>query len=182
MTETTLAPLPAPHNPDLLDGETAHQHPEFPLYLITSAGRVFSVRSDRFLRPLQMGKYLGLQISNAEGNLAKRYVHRLVLEALTGPCPAGMEARHLNGQRHDNRACNLAWGTHQENVADQRGHGTALIGSRNPMAKLTWDQVREIRAMVQAGSTQRQAVDRFGVSPMTVSRIVRGTAWTGENA
>lgn len=166
----------------LMDGETAHQHPQFPLYRITSAGRVFSVRRGQFLIPIRVGNYLGVQLTDADGELAKRYVHRLVLEAIVGPCPPEMEARHLNGKRHDNRASNLAWGTHRQNSADQRSHGTVLSGARNPMAKLTWDQVREIRAMVQAGSPQVDAVRRFGVSPMTVSRIIRREAWTGEEA
>jgi hypothetical protein len=165
---------------DLLDGEIVHEHPEFPLYRVTSAGRVFSIRAARFLKPIQMGAYLGLQIVHADGKLRKRYMHRLVLEAVTGPCPPGMEARHLNGKRHDNRSRNLAWGTPQQNSADKRVHGTANCGTQNPNAKLTWDQVREIRAMVRAGALQKQAVKRFGVSPMTVSRIIRGEAWTGK--
>src|SRR5215471_1608313 len=44
------------------------------------------------------------------------FVHRLILEAFVGPCPKGMEARHLNGDRQDNRLVNLAWGTRLENA------------------------------------------------------------------
>lgn len=166
----------------LADGEVAYSHPRFPQYVVTSHGRVYSFLSGRFLKPGRMGCYLGLMIVDADGKIAHVYVHRLVLEAAVGPCPQGMEARHLNGDREDNRASNLAWGTPQQNAEDKRRHGTVLYGSRNPMAKLTWDQVREIRAMVQAGATQRQAVARYGVSPMTVSRIVRGQTWTGDAA
>lgn len=58
-------------------------------------------------------------------------VHRLVLGAFVGPCPAGMECRHLNGDSTDNRVENLAWGTHVENVKDVIAHGN------NPMINKT---------------------------------------------
>lgn len=51
-------------------------------------------------------------------------VHTLVLSAFVGPKPAGMEARHLDGDRTNNRLSNLVWGTHSENLEDQVAHGT----------------------------------------------------------
>ena len=39
-----------------------------------------------------------------------KLVHRLVLEAFTGPCPEFFEAQFKNGQRDDVRAENLVWG------------------------------------------------------------------------
>ncbi len=156
---------------------TFHEHPEFPHYLVTSAGQVFSRRSGRFLKPAQMGKYTGLMITHASGTIVKRYMHRLVLEVTSGPCPPGMQARHLNGDRHDNRAANWAWGTKRENEEDKMAHGTTPRGSRNAMAKLTWHQVGEIRALCLAGTVQRRIAEQFGISPMTVSRIARGESW-----
>ncbi|SDU70588.1 NUMOD4 domain-containing protein [Gordonia westfalica] len=38
-------------------------------------------------------------------------VHRLVLAAFIGPCPAGHEALHRNSRADDNRLVNLTWGT-----------------------------------------------------------------------
>lgn len=57
-------------------------------------------------------------------------VHRLVLEAFVGPCPTEMEARHLNGDRMDNRLENLRWGTKSENAYDKIRHGTHTKTSR----------------------------------------------------
>ncbi len=53
-------------------------------------------------------------------------VHRLVLEAFVGPCPDGMECRHLDGNQTNNWLDNLAWGTKQENEADKIRHGTLV--------------------------------------------------------
>jgi hypothetical protein len=49
-------------------------------------------------------------------------VHRLVLDAFVGPCPDGMECRHLNGVKADCRLSNLAWGTRKENIEDRVRH------------------------------------------------------------
>lgn len=54
----------------------------------------------------------------------KAAVHHLVLETFVGPRRNGMECRHLNGDPADNRLCNLAWGTREENVRDAIRHGT----------------------------------------------------------
>lgn len=59
-----------------------------------------------------------------------RYVHRLVLEAFVGPCPPGMECRHLNGDSGDNHLRNLQWGTPSENQFDKVRHGTHHYAKR----------------------------------------------------
>jgi hypothetical protein len=156
---------------------TLYRHPEFPQYLIAPNGQVFSLRSGRFLKPQRMGEYTGLMITHASGVIVKRYIHRLVLEAVVGPCPEGMEARHLNGNRHDNRSTNLTWGTKSQNECDKAKHGTAPRGTHNGMAKLTWRQVREIRALSRTGTIQRRIAAQFGVSLMTVNRVIRGESW-----
>lgn len=51
-------------------------------------------------------------------------VHRLILETYAGPCPEGMEGRHLEWDPMNPHKGNLAWGTHSENMLDKRIHGT----------------------------------------------------------
>jgi hypothetical protein len=51
-------------------------------------------------------------------------VHHLVMLAFEGPCPNGLECRHLNGNPQDNRFENLKWGTRLENIHDAIRHGT----------------------------------------------------------
>lgn len=46
-------------------------------------------------------------------------VHKLVLLAFVGPCPEGLQVRHLNGIPDDNRLENLTYGTPAENMADR---------------------------------------------------------------
>lgn len=56
-------------------------------------------------------------------NKRKSKVHILVLEAFIGPRPAGMVARHLDGDPNNNHASNLAWGSYSENMHDMVKHG-----------------------------------------------------------
>ena len=109
-----------------------------------------------------------------DGKKKKKKVHRLVMEAFVGPCPDGMECRHLNGNSRDNRLENLKWGTKAENIEDTLRHGHTTRGERHPMVKLTESQVREIRA---AGGKQREIAERYGVTQSNVSYIKRGASW-----
>ena len=79
------------------------------------------------------------------------FVHVLVLETFVGPCPPGMQCRHLDGNRQNNRRKNLVWGTHAENEADRVRHGNLLRGSRHGMSKITEADISEIRRLRREG-------------------------------
>ena len=59
-----------------------------------------------------------------EGLVTHIRVHRIVCEVWHGPCPVGTECRHLDGNRLNPAAVNLAWGTVSENHLDAVRHGT----------------------------------------------------------
>ena len=71
--------------------------------------------------------------------------HQLILLTFRGPRPDGMECRHLNGVRTDNRLVNLAYGTKLENARDKHLHGTMYKGERHHKAKLTDQQRLDIK-------------------------------------
>jgi HNH endonuclease/NUMOD4 motif len=48
--------------------------------------------------------------------------HQLVTAAFIGPMPEGMQVRHLNGNKEDNRLENLVYGTAKENSEDRERH------------------------------------------------------------
>jgi DNA-directed RNA polymerase specialized sigma24 family protein len=50
-------------------------------------------------------------------------------------------------------------------------------GEHNGNARLSEDEVREIRQLSEQGVPQRAIADEFGVSQSIVSKIKRGTAW-----
>ena len=114
-------------------------------------------------------------------NGRRKAVHRLVLEAFVGPCPDGCETRHLDGNPSNNSLWNLLYGTASENWNDRRQHGTASVGSQHASSKLTEQDVAEIKAAHDAGETQVDIAERYGVSNSLVHLIVTGKAWRGHS-
>lgn len=106
----------------------------------------------------------------------QHYLHRLVCEAFNGPPPFDdAVCRHLDGDRLNNLAENLAWGTQAENVADAKAHGTML---RPHGFKLDVDRVRLIKAaLADGGETYDQIGRRFGVTGGCIYTIKKGKAW-----
>lgn len=111
-------------------------------------------------------------------------VHRLVASAFIGPCPAGKQVAHGDGNPKNNRLSNLRYATPAENQADRILHGTDLRGEDNASSKITEMDVLEIRAMT--GEMPLREIGRlFGIGKSQVFRIVNGTSWAhvagGEN-
>jgi hypothetical protein len=104
-------------------------------------------------------------------------VNRLVCEAFNGPPPTPFhQAAHDNGARTDNVPSNLIWKTRKENYQDQIRHGTSKRGEGHHLAKLTEEQVREIRR--RAGTvTGRSMALEFGMQESTVSLILNRRLW-----
>jgi hypothetical protein len=106
---------------------------DFPGYEISSLGRVLSWRPwsghpvPRLLTPVRTKDgYLTVHLHRDGQSLAPIRIHRLVLAAFVGPCPDGMQTRHLDGDRTNNALPNLRYGTAVENAQDQRRHGTRV--------------------------------------------------------
>lgn len=104
-------------------------------------------------------------------------VHRLVARAFVGPCPKGQECRHIDGNRGNAAANNLCYGTRADNMADAKAHGTAPIGSRHGMSRLTESDVVEIRRRLGAGDTQQAISVAFGVSHGTIGDVAQLRTW-----
>lgn len=78
----------------------------------------------RELTPWLTRGYQCVQLVQGKGIRRKTYVHTLICEAFHGPRPsAAHQVRHLNGDKTDNRAENLKWGTASENNFDVVSHG-----------------------------------------------------------
>lgn len=114
----------------------------------------------------------------ALGRGNSRAVHRLVAEAFHGPCPEGLECAHQNGDRQDARAENLVWVNRVENARHRRLHGTHRAGEAINFAKLTEQDVRQIRLLLKTGCTQRAIAGWFGISPSQITNIKLGRTWT----
>lgn len=106
--------------------------------------------------------------------------NRVALELTLGrPLAPGMKSLHSC----DNPPCcnpaHLQEGTQAENIRQREERGRRNVtGARNPRAKLTVEDVREIRSLADRFS-RRELAARFGVSGPSVSYIINGKTWTG---
>lgn len=104
--------------------------------------------------------------------------HRVALEDAGRPAPfVGAHAMHSC----DNRACvneaHLSWGTSQENEDDKRAKGRQAVGERVAGARLTREQVLELRQRYGAESLVDLAAE-YGVGVTTIHRAATGRTWS----
>lgn len=105
-------------------------------------------------------------------------VHRLMFEAEFGEIPEGMYVCH----RCDVPSCinpdHLFVGSHRDNMQDAARKGRIAKGELSGKAKLTSDQVAEIRSRhAEGGVTQKILGKEYGVAPRTISNIVNYRRW-----
>jgi hypothetical protein len=210
LTTTTLPKKGPVVTPDILP-ERWLPVAGYPSYSVSDRGRVrreagYQCRTPRILRPRCYFGYAVVSLcKNGQGG--NRRVHRLVLEAFVGPCPEGMQCRHLDGDPTNNRPANLCWGTPAENGADAVRLGETACGDRHGSrthpervprgerhssrthpervprgerhghAKLTERAVRALLQLLAEGEKQSSLAHIFNVSNAVVSLIRRGKIW-----
>jgi hypothetical protein len=104
--------------------------------------------------------------------------HRLAYTLANGPIPPGLVVRHTC----DVPACvnpeHLLVGTQQDNENDKIARGRTPSAERNGRAKLTSDQVREMREMHKRERLRQiDLAERFGVCKSTVGYVLSGQHW-----
>lgn len=152
-------------------------------YEISDMGRVRSRRGLRGRkeepRILKLSKdkdgYAHITMSRTGQRIATRKVHRLVLEAFVGPCPAGMECRHVpDNDPQNNALSNLTWGTRLQNAADRLSCDTQARGERHGGVVLTDALVSRIKRSTDSATVTARAV---GVGRGTIRAIKEGRTW-----
>ena len=103
-------------------------------YEVSDHGRVRSVTRRIHLyggrTPISPGRVLKPDTSHwhrvklsKDGQVTRKSVHRLVLEAFVGPCPEGMECCHWDDDHTNNHLSNLRWDTRSANRLDAVRNG-----------------------------------------------------------
>jgi len=83
-------------------------------YLITNDGKVYSTRSNKWLRP-NTDKYGYLYyVVSIDGVRYTFKAHRAVAECFLPNPDNKPTVDHINGNKQDNRVCNLRWATNKE--------------------------------------------------------------------
>jgi hypothetical protein len=113
------------------------------------------------------------------------------LEILTHRLSFALAAERSPGERHvlhtcDNPPCrnpaHLYEGTNTDNVSDRVSRGrsrgaTTMAGEINPAAKLSPEDVENIKVRIERGETNVAIANDYPVSHAMISRIRHGKAW-----
>jgi hypothetical protein len=160
-------------------------------YQVSNLGRIVSL--DRYVKKwngikLHKGRVLTPRIDsksnrfsiqlNKEGKRINAAISRTVLLTFVGIAPGGTECCHNDGNCQNNRLENLRWDTPSNNQKDRIKHGTYQYGEKNPSAKLSKNDVLDIREMYATGKyTQREIARMYHINYVTVFDIVHRVNW-----
>lgn len=111
-------------------------------------------------------------------NNKKYLAHRASYETFVGEIPKGMYVCH----RCDNVYCvnpnHLFLGTQKDNLQDMAKKGRSTVGSKNPMAKLTEEQVKDIKKCLSLNCSDTEIGKEFNVSRSAIQLIKQGKRWS----
>lgn len=129
-------------------------------YEVTRDGRVFSMTNWRGCGRRELAQqpnddgYPSVRLI-VDGKRKRLAVHVLVAREYLPPRPSpGHEVRHLDGNKDNPCAENLAWGTRKENADDRERHGRTSRGTSHSVAIKASNQAAGTRAYRQR---QREA-------------------------
>jgi HNH endonuclease len=160
---------------------------QFPGYRISNQGVLQSCRNHGKLtndwrtlnkKPDKTG-YTTIMLSCNSKKIYKR-LHTLVMLAFIGPCPAGMEVCHNNGNRTDNRLANLRYDTRKHNHDDTLRHGRRPVGEQRWNSKLKKEDIPIIRAYIETGFSDIEIADIFSdrkIDRKTINAVRIGKTW-----
>lgn len=144
----------------------------FPFHCVTKDGRVYSLKSGRFLNLHKNQKgYLVINLWDGE-KLVHNAVHRLVALAYLDSSKDGQEVNHKDGDKTNNLWTNLEWCTKQENI--QHSVNTGL---RDSQKEYTEEQIHIVCRYLEQGFRNKDIVEMTGVHPSKVSMVKNGLAY-----
>jgi hypothetical protein len=145
-------------------------------YEVSTAGKI--------RRILKSGRYRILKLRNANNYLAAHLcknnspksikVHRIVLESFGGPFKEGQQSNHKNGDKKDNRLCNLERCSMSQNIC----HRMKTLGINHKFsAKLNKNEVLKIRKLHTLGFNGCELARMFRVTSTCIYYAIHKKSW-----
>jgi hypothetical protein len=155
--------------------------PGYPGYFVDIQGNVYSNKRGFFKKlGVKISEYRSVNLfKTLDNNIWRRDYKKvcwLVLETFVGPRPDGYQACHGIKGKLDDSLSNLSWGTRQQNMKDKIRDGTDNRGIKNNRAKLTEEQVLEIRKLGKL-YLQKDLARMFNVTDTLIGNILRRESW-----
>lgn len=153
---------------------------DHPLYEISDDGRVRVLKENGSYRPVKTPPgpiYLSFNVREGTRKL-KYHLHREMLKLFKpSDNPKHKIVCFKNGDHLDLRIENLYWTNRAERMARRKKEGKYVTGEKHYKAKLTDNQVREIKKLLVEGKGIKELVTQFGASYNIIYYIKIGKYW-----
>ena len=131
----------------------------------------------RVLKPYLTNKgYFKVHLSR-DGKRKSRSIHRLVAIAFLPNPFQKPQVNHINGCKTNNNLCNLEWNTQSEQQIHAYQNGLQPKGEKHHYAKLTREEVIQIKQLLKSRVLQKDIATKFNVSQQVISAINTGARW-----
>ena len=142
--------------------------PNFPNYSICKSGRVFSHKTNRYLKNM-VGHtgYLYVTLRNSEGIRRTASVHRLLAEAFIPNPENKVEVNHIDGNRQNCSLRNLEWVTPSENIR----HAHKLHQHKNSINYSNMDCI--LKELMYGEATWVTIAEDWGVNPSGLRKLFK---------
>jgi hypothetical protein len=151
-------------------------------YAISNLGRIVS-----FIEKMDEGTLLKTSLTQRfpsvtlkiSGKSQVYYIHRLVAEHFVRrPSSRHRFVIHLDHVKENNRAKNLKWVTHEDQIEHAKKDPVFSVENRTREYKLNESKVKQIKKKLKAGKTPMKVLAKqFGVTEMQLYRIKSGENW-----
>jgi len=144
--------------------------------VIDKSGRVQHVKQ-RNLALQNNNGYWACQLWK-NNHMKRPLVHVIVAQAFIGTNPDGLDVNHIDGNKKNNAVSNLEYCSRSENNFHACRIGLRKTGENHPWAKLSADQVKEIRLLnKEQGLGCRKLSKIYGVAKETIISILNNSNW-----
>lgn len=133
--------------------EIFKQIKEYPLYSVSTEGRVMKNATKKILTPSKKPNgYMSINLFTSDGRRKKELVHRLVAITFIVNDMKLPEVNHIDGVRDNNVVSNLEWVTRKENVEKSKCPKPIIVFTKSGVKVGEYPSIRV--ACVELGLTE----------------------------
>lgn len=153
-------------------------------YYVTNEGEIISLKYNkkRILKKyINKRGYYYVRLSK-NGKAKSKSIHRFVALAFIENPNNYEQVNHIDGNKKNNNVDNLEWCSSHQNMRHAIDTGLCIPpvfkGSNHGMAKLTEDDVIEIKKLIKENKLKSSEIGKiFNVSKGTINHIKSGKTW-----
>ena len=154
---------------------------DFPNYLVSDKGRLWSTITNRFIEGTPTGRCGHIDVSfKNKVRRDHRYTHRLVAEAFVPNPNNHTVVRHLDDDPSNNLSSNLEWGTQKDNMRDaiRNERFRFLTNSDRELAmqkrRMPVVAIRLVDGDTSEYKSQQEASRKLNISQRDISAVING--------